>query len=325
MAAAGGLHPARFQMTAPARAALRSALATGGTAFAVGAAHVSQPFLAVLAAQLTAGIGFSGSGGFVRRVAASWAGTLLGLGLLTALPDQTFFSLPAFGILCGFIPRAIARRFGLAEAILFCMGFCGMFAAGIVYPAAGVVIGTAHAISLGFAVALTFVAQQMVPLAPASALRDEATGWELGASAVGSLVAACAVFPDLAVVSTIAALATALTLPAGTGGVVSKLAGGLLGTLVSYVFLIIVSGAGNDVALFLLGLAAVIGGFEWGAVRRPALSALFRQAGALFAVAATILPRPMDTIASPTGRLLAVLLGLAVAAVVHLAARWRRE
>jgi len=312
-------------MTDPARAALRSALATAGTAFAVGACHVPQPFLAVLAAQLTAGIAFSGSGGFAMRLAASWAGTLLGLGLLTALPDQTFVSLPAFGILCGFLPRAIARRFGLAEAILFCMGFCGMFAAGIVYPEAGLVIGAAHAVSLGFAVALTFLAQQVFSIAPASAIREAASGWELGASAVGALVAACAIFPDLAVVATIAALATALTLASGTGSITAKLAGGLLGTLVSYVFLIIVSGAGNDVALFLIGLAAVIGGFEWGAVKRPALSALFRQAGALFAVAATILPRPEASVAAPTERLLAVLLGIAVAAAVHFAVYWKQE
>jgi uncharacterized membrane protein YgaE (UPF0421/DUF939 family) len=62
-----------------------------------------------------------------------------------------------------------------------------------------------------------------------------------------------------------------------------------------------------------------MGCFEWLAVSLPNNASLFRQAGALFAVAATILPRPEPFLSASWRRMLAVLLGLAVASLIHVA------
>lgn len=55
------------------------------------------------------------------------------------------------------------------------------------------------------------------------------------------------------------------------------------------------------------------GAFEWLASSIPAKAALFRQAAAIFAVAATMLPRPDQFLFASLDRMLAVVLGFAVA------------
>ncbi len=144
---------------------------------------------------------------------------------------------------------------------------------------------------------------------------------QLGLSGRFALVAACATMPSQSVVMSIAAMTTALSLEPGSRGIFFKVAGGGLGVLASIAFLILVSGAGNDLAGFLVALALVLGGLEWLAVAHPDRSAMFRQAGAMFAIASTILPRPEASLAGPGERMLAVFLGLAVAAAISLVCR----
>jgi len=309
-------------MSGAARSALRMALAAGATALVAGSLHIPQTFLSVLAAQLTTGIAFQhGRSGFLLRLAAAFGGSLTGLLLLISLSDQYWFSLPAFGVLAGWGTLWVARRGDPGAAILFCMGLCGMFSAGIVEPAPGILVGIAHGLSLATAVVFSRLAQWVLPVSvgPAHLRGPEPRALQIGVTAPFTLVAACAAFPSMAVVSTIASLATVLTLSPGARDVWEKLCGGALGVAASFAFLTVVSGAGNDLALFLLGLAGALGVFEWIACRCPQRGPLFRQAGALFAVAATILPRPSDSLFASTERQMAVLLGLAVAAALHLA------
>jgi hypothetical protein len=110
---------------------------------------------------------------------------------------------------------------------------------------------------------------------------------------------------------------TVLSLAVGGKGVWQKLVGGGLGVLVSFGFLTVISGAGNDLAVFLVGLAVILGTFDWLAGIRPDRGIIFRQAGALFAVAATILPRPSASLFDSAERQMAVLLGLLVALFIH--------
>jgi hypothetical protein len=78
------------------------------------------------------------------------------------------------------------------------------------------------------------------------------------------------------------------------------------------VFVILISGAGNDVSFYLLGLAAAMAGFEWMAIRFPKSAPTFRQAGAIFAVMATILPAPQQFLWGSMERMCAVLAGLLI-------------
>ncbi len=312
-------------MSGPVRSALRMGTAAGGTALVAGALHIPQPFLAVLATQLTVGIVFqAGQRGFLLRLASALGGSIGGLFLLILLSDQYWFSLPAFGVVAGWGTVRIARCGDPAASILFCMGFCGMFAAGIVDPEPGILVGLGHASSLATAVVFSWLAQRLFPIRGGVSAGPVPVASQLGITAVCTLVAACAAFPSMAVVSTIAALATVLSLGSGTKGIPDKLLGGGLGVAVSFGFLVIVSGAGNDLAVFLLGLGGVLGFFEWVVSASPKKGALFRQAGALFAVAATILPQPGESLFASSERQLAVLLGLAVALVIHLAASAKR-
>lgn len=304
-------------MTDAGRSAFRQALATAGTAFAVGSLHVPQPFLAVLAAQLTAGMAFSQPGGFFKRLAGAWAGSFCGVLLLAALPEQHWFSLPLFGVAVGAGTSAFSRCGGASAAVLFAMGIGGMFSAGIVHPQMGLLAGSAHAASLSIAVAFTWFARGVCPTSSRDG-ESPPSFWLTGLTGVVTLITACVTIPAESVVMSIAAMVTSLSLTASSG-IPQKLAGGVLGVVVSLAFLTVVSGAGNDFAVFLLSMAIVMGCFEWLAVSLPNNASLFRQAGALFAVAATILPRPEPFLSASWRRMLAVLLGLAVASLIHVA------
>lgn len=302
---------------------MREALATAGTAFAAAALHLPQPFLAVLAAHLTAGIAFSEPGGLAKRIAAASAGSLCGLFILSAAPDQQWVSLPLFGLAAGLGTAVISRRQEPASAILFSMGLGGMFAAGIVHPSVGLAEGAAHAAALTIAVAATFLAGAICPA------RSRAAGrtfpWQVGIAGPAALVTSCATLPSQAVVMSIAAMTTALSLAPNPREIFDKLAGGVLGVGVSAAFLAALSGAGNGLGAFLIGMGLVMGGFEWMASAYPGRSSVFRQAGAMFAVAATMLPRPEASLSEPDERMAAVLLGLAAASLIAAAGPAQRN
>jgi hypothetical protein len=140
----------------------------------------------------------------------------------------------------------------------------------------------------------------------------------IAAAATGGLITACAIFPAQLNVTTVSAFATAFALSRGGGSVGKKFSGGLLGILVALVFLIPVIGAGNDLAVYLLGLSVILGLFEWLACGFPSQAAVFRQGAAMFAVAATILPQPDRLITASMERMCAATLGLLIGAACFL-------
>ncbi len=297
------------------RAALRQAFATAGTALVVGSLHVPQPFLAVLAAQLVGGLRCDSSVEFLRRLAAAWAGVFAGFLLLVAAPDQQWISLPAFCLVSGFSITAASRRWGPAVAILFAMGIGGMFSAGLVYPATGLLSGMAHAASLSIAAAVSALAGAVDRKESRTAVRsgDRLDPWTVGLSATGSLVLAGLTLPTEGVVMTIATMTTVIGITPRAPALGERFSGAVAGVLVSVAFLAMVSGSGNNLAVFLVALALVMGGIEWLASSFPARAVLFRQGAALFAVAATMLPRPGQELSASIDRMAAVMLGFLAA------------
>lgn len=309
-------------MSDSARAALRQALATSLTALAAGSLHVPQPFLAVLAAQLVGGYACHSGTEFLKRLAAAWIGSLTGLCLLVAAPDQQWISLPLFGLAAGFGIAFTFRKAGPAPAVLFAMGIGGMFSAGLVHPQAGLLSGMAHAASLSIAATASVLAWALCMNETKSGppARTPLNPVIIGLSAPTALIVAAFTVPAEAVVMTIATMTTILALQASPAAPAlgMRWAGASTGILVSVAFLAIVSGSGNNLAVFLAAMALVMGSFEWLASSHPKKGALFRQAAGIFAVAATMLPRPDQFLFASLDRMLAVVLGFAVAVVFHL-------
>ena len=298
------------------RAALHQALAVSITACVAAVIHIEQPFLAVLAAQLTAVLPCRGSTDFLQRLVAAWTGASSGTLLLTAFPQQPWVSLPVFAAVSGFGAVFAVKNFGPAVGTLFAMGICASFSGGIVFPIAGLLGGAVHGVSLSIAVIVTLLLQPLAPpptTAPAPVIPS---GWLIGSCGTGSLVLACLTIPSQSVVMTIATLTCVLALP--RDGVVKKPLGGILGAGLSLVFIVAISGLTNNLAFFLLGMGLVIGILEAIAWHKPDSALVVRQAAAMFVVLATILPRPEESLQAVGERLVAVLLGLAVAVVFSL-------
>ena len=308
-------------MTAAARGAWRQALAVALAALVVGIFHIPQAFLTVLLAQLLGGIPCQSPSELFRRILFALAGCLAGVFILTLAPNAQWISLPLFFTLTGWGTVFALRRFGPACAILFGIGIVAMFAEAFVFPARDIVFGFAHLFSLitaTLAAALVGLAFFREPMATKSQNPSPGADVVIGAAAVCGLIGACALLPAQLNVTTVSSLTTALALTMTGGGVAKKFLGGLLGIVVALVFLIPINGSGNDLAVFLLGLSVLIGGFEWFALRLPANAAVFRQAAAMFAVAATILPQPDRLITDSFERMCAGSLGLCIGSACFL-------
>lgn len=308
-------------MTEAARGAWRQALAVALAALVVGIFHIPQAFLAVLLAQLLGGIPCESASELFRRILFALAGCLAGVFILTLAPNAQWISLPLFFTLTGWGTVFALRRFGPACAILFGIGIVAMFAEAFVFPARDIVFGFAHLFSLitaTLAAALVGLAFFREPMATKSQNPSPGAAVVIGGAALCGLIAACALLPAQLNVTTVSSLTTALALTMTGGGVAKKFLGGLLGIVVALVFLIPINGSGNDLAVFLLGLSVLIGGFEWFALRLPANAAVFRQAAAMFAVAATILPQPDRLITDSFERMCAGSLGLCIGSACFL-------
>ena len=133
------------------------------------------------------------------------------------------------------------------------------------------------------------------------------------------MVLACVFLPEQPTVTTVASVATALALLGNTGGIGERFAGGVLGIGVSLAFLVVFTGSGNDVGLYLLGLGVLAGCFEWAAECRPSWAAGFRQGAAMFVVGSTIFPRPDLHLTLTFERAAAIFIGLAVGCAVAVA------
>ncbi len=305
------------------RSAFRLGLAVGLTALVVGSLHVPQPFLAILAAQLVAGIPCRTAGVFFGRLASACAGSLSGMAVLTLAPNEQWISLPLFFGLAGWGTVFVAKRRDAASGILFGMGIASMVAEGFVFPARDLPFGLAHLASLSAASTCSALAGWFFPFdekAPSTVRPEPAAA--IGLAAVGSLIAALVVLPAQPTVTVVAALTTALSLGAGTGVIGQKFLGGLAGAGLALGFVILVSGAGNNAAFYLPGLAAIMGGIEWLAAGFPKHSAALRQAGAIFGVMGTILPEPERHMWGSMERMCAVLAGLSIGCASAMACKF---
>jgi len=300
-------------MTDATRGAFRHGLAVCLTALVVGSLHVPQPFLAILAAQLIAGIPCPTVVVFFSRLASAVGGSLCGVAILTLAPNEQWVSLPLFFALAGWGTSFVAKRRDPASAILFCMGIASMVAEGFMFPARDLPFGLAHTASLITASVCSAVAGRIFSFPKIEKPRaHQEPALAIGLAAVAALIVACAVLTTQPTVTVVAAVTTALSLGSGLGVIGQKFLGGLLGAGLAVVFVIIASGAGNDLAFYLLGLTAAIAGFEWLAVRYPKNSPALRQAGAIFAVMGTILPQPEQFMWGSLERMCAVLAGLSI-------------
>jgi hypothetical protein len=312
-------------MTEAARGALRQALVVALAALVVGTFHVPQSFLAVLLAQLLGGIPCQSTGELFRRLLSAFAGCLAGVAILTLAPNEQWISLPLFFALTGWGTIHFHRQYGPASGILFGVGIVAMFAESFAFPARDIVFGFAHLFSLTLATlsaALVGMAFLHEPISFKNNPPTPGAAGVIGAAVVFALVAACTLMPSQLNVTTISSLLMALALTLAGGSVAKKFLGGLFGLLVALVFLIPINGSGNDLAFFLLGFSALIGGFEWFAVRLPAHAALFRQAAAIFAVTATILPQPDRFIIDSMERMCAAILGMCIGSACFLLHRF---
>jgi hypothetical protein len=308
-------------MTEAARGALRQALAAALAALVVGIFHIPQSFLAVLLAQLLGGMPCQSASELFHRILSAFAGCLAGVAILTLAPNEQWISLPLFFTLTGWGTVFVLQRFGGACGILFGIGIVAMFAEAFVFPARDIFFGFAHLFSLitaTLAAALVGLAFFREPVAAKSQSPEPGAAVVIGAAVVCGLIAACTLLPAQLNVTTVSSFTTALTLTMSGGGVAKKFLGGLLGIVVAFVFLIPINGSGNDLAVFLLGLSALIGAFEWFALRLPSHAAVFRQAAAMFAVTATILPQPDRFITDSMERMCAGTLGLCIGSACFL-------
>jgi hypothetical protein len=294
------------------RAPLRALVAVLLAALVVGPLKVPQPFLAILLTQML--IAFPACDGIsvARRLAGAAGGSITGLLILSLAPNEQWISLPLFFAAMGIGTRLLGDRWGKACAILFGMGLASMFAEAFVYPARDLPFGLAHGVSVCTAVIATAIASALIGFAPGPPAPP--AGAEsilpIGLATCGALVAACALLPTELTVTVGSSCATALTIAGKPSLIRPKFLGGLLGIGAAFLFLAAIMDFGNAFGLYLAGLCGGVALFEWLAEKNGGYAPVLRQAGAMFAVVATILPEPRIEITGSIERMVAVLLGL---------------
>ena len=279
---------------------LRASLAGGLAALVVGILGFPQPFLAVIGSQL-----------LVRQSDANWfvlvrnfwgilAGVLLGSACLIALPQQPWIALPVAALLLGWGAVFAAKKVGPVWLLLYLMGFVASFGNGWIHPGGSLVGAFAHGGSLAVALLSALLARSVFPVeGPVVRAMDSgeavALGLSVGVSCAAGFVLGALMLPHSVVPMLIAVVTTCCGFWSETaGGVVrQKILGAIFGGVISVGFLIGIVGAGNNLAVFLGGLMLVLGLFEAAASRAGAPGAFFRQAAAVFAVAAPMFPKPI--------------------------------
>ncbi len=312
-------------MTPAQRAALRQGLATSGAALGVGIFGFHQPFLCVLATQLIAAIPCPTAGGILRRLVCAAIGTATGLIILSGFPQQPWLAWPIFGAAAAAGCILISRHGDPACVILFGMGICSSFPAGVIHPVPAIHGALDHAGSLSIAVAASWLARTISGEAGAASAPMRpiplSSGPAIGTTVVASVVAASLFLPHEFVVMTVAAVTTSIALesPGSPSNILQRAGGAVFGAFLSIGFMILISGSGNNLAIFLAALGLVFAVLEGAAVHLPHWSTPLRQSAAVFAVMATMLPRPDLTVTASDHRLAAIFVGLALAAAVHVA------
>lgn len=309
--------------------AVRVMIATGVAALGEAVFGFSQPFLAVIAAYLLTGFSISSPREWGIQLGASWLGIALGLILLVATPQQPWLSLPLFGGITALGGVRWLRRGRTDCALVFGIGMAASVGAGWLASHRALPAIFAHAGSLALAVFAagfaSWVISRSIVISPSPSVERRpvlppASGISLGLSSVFALFCSALFLPHSMVPLIIAAITTAVALPAAASSFEQlrlRALGALLGSGVSVVFLILVNGAGNNFAVFLCALIVVFAVGETVANLQPKWALSLRQALAVFAVAAPILPGPVALIESPLLRIIGILFGFSLSALLY--------
>lgn len=303
--------------------AARQGMAAAGAALAAAILNLPQPFLTVLAVVLLCGAAPVATWGQIAsRILWAWIGCAAGALLIILLPEQPWLALPLFGILAGGGMLFISHHHGYGHVLMYGMGICASAPAAAIYPQLLMPSALAHGLLLTIAVLASALACPPQALSRTTASMSPRSAVVTGIAVTLSLIAALLIVPHDVVVMVIATVTTILRLewPDTPSALREKITGVLIGTVVSVIFIILVAGSGNNLAVFLLALGLAIWGFEAGARREKTWSIALRQAAALFAVAAPMIPAPVQTLAGIESRILAVWGGFAVAVFCYLLA-----
>jgi len=296
---------------------VRYALATGGAALAVAIVQPSQPFLAVLTAYLLVARPFRGND-LAGCLLAAWSGVAAALFLVALFPQQFWLLLPAFAVVIVLGLRAVSRLTGHSGVLLMAMGLCATLPAGIVHPRGAIHAGWDHGANLTIGTLAAWTAFRLfaAPFSGPTPERKEISLSQAGFVAAVAIVAVCAaavLLPSASVVLEIAAITTALGLLQPPPGLSAKAIGALLGALGAMVFDSLLAGSGNDLTVFLVALMTIFAALSGLMQVRRAWAPTLAQGGAMFAVAAPMLPAPDLSLAAMTTRVEAVCVGFMVA------------
>jgi hypothetical protein len=298
-------------------ASVRYALATGATALALAIVQPSQPFLAVLAAYLLVGRPFRRND-LAACLLAAWSGVTAGLVLVALFPQQFWLLLPAFAGVIVLGLREVSRWTGPSGILLTAMGLCATLPAGIVYPREAVHAAWDHGANLTIGTLAAWTAFRLfaAPFSGPTTERSEISFSPAGLVAAVAIVGLCAaavLLPSASVVMEIAAVTTALGLIHPPPHLGAKAVGALLGALGAMVFDILVAGSGNDLTVFLVALITVFAALAGLMQVRRTWAPTLAQGGAMFAVAAPMLPAPDLSLAAMATLVEAVCVGFMVA------------
>jgi hypothetical protein len=295
---------------------VRYALATGATALALAIVQPSEPFLAVLAAYLLVARPFWGND-LAGCLLAAWSGVAAGLVLVALFPQQFWLLLPAFAVVIVLGLREVSRWIGPSGILLMAMGLCATLPAGIVYPSEAVHAAWDHGANLTIGTLAAWTAFRLfaAPLSSPTPEKREISLSHAGLVAAVAIVALCAaavLLPSASVVLEIAAVTTALGLIQPPPRLGAKAVGALLGALGAMVFDILVA-ASENLTVFLVALITVFAALGGLMQVRRAWAPALAQGGAMFAVAAPMLPAPDLSLAAMATRVEAVCAGFMVA------------
>lgn len=313
----------------PARAGLRSATAAGLAALAVGILGFPQPFLAVLTSVLVMGQ-VGGDGRFLwQNFLAVGSGSVLGGGGLILCAQQPWLLLPVVGIVAGVGSSLWWSGFGQVATMIYLMAVVATLGTGIIDPEGAMAVSFGHGASLILSVTAAAFARTMFSesltngsggnSAPGiSLVLPKYFGLLTGLSVMAGFSITALLMPDYIVPLLISVVTTCCGVSPWPDRAIllQKIQGAFLGGVVSLIFLILVIGTGNNLTTILAGLLVVLGGFEAMAQSSIGRRACFRQAAAVFAVAATMLPAPLEQLNGVMLRIGSVWIGFALVLVI---------
>ena len=317
----------------PARAGLRSATAAGLAALAVAVFGFPQPFLAVLASQLVVSQARGGGRFLGCNLWAVGIGAFSGVGALTLCAQEPWLLLPVGGIVAGIGGACWWGSRGPVAAMVFLMGLVAPLGSGLIYPEGAVTNGLAHAGSLILALLAAALARTLFggdadeqtaiegTVAPFVAVPAANFGLLSGLAVMTGFGVAALLLPERVVPLSISVVATCCGLGIASDARVvrQKIGGSILGGVIATVFVVVIAGSGNDLAVLVGGLVVVLGTLEAMARRSVSAAGCYRQAAAIFAVAATMLPAPLAHLSGVLLRVVSVWVGFALALLVGLA------